>query len=95
MPIIPTTLLLAYAPISDDFRHLLYDVSDDEKKQLFSEAEREVLLASGAESSSYWGAEVSFGRRTMDWRNVLDVFGDGSLDMSSRLGEAFVRCVRD
>ena len=82
-------------PISDDFRHLLYDASDDEKKQLFSEAERDVLLASGAESSSYWGAEVSLGRRTMDWRNVLDVFGDGSLDMSSRLGEAFVRCVRD
>ena len=83
-------------PMVDDFNHLLYFASDFEKKQLFSEPERDAVFAAGGDSTSYWDAFISLSRSTYDWRSALDVFSDGSLDISLKeSGRAFVRCVRD
>jgi len=83
-------------PIVEDFSHLINSASDFEKKQLFSEPERDAVFAAGGDSTSYWSAFISLSRRTCEWRSALNVFSDGSLSVSLKEpGRAFVRCVRD
>ena len=85
-----------HVPMVEDFSHLINSASDDEKKLLFSEAERDIILATGVDSTSYWSTYISLSRRTCEWRYALNVFSDGSLSVSLKEpGRAFVRCVRD
>ena len=88
-------------PILDDFKHLVNSASEEEKKQLFSEPERDISLAAGAEKICYWSAEIS---AAYQWRFSLDVYSDGSIggwpqttSMITRWGNEafFVRCVRN
>ena len=89
-------------PILDDLRHLVNSASEEEKKQLFSEPERDISLAAGAEKTCYWSAEIS---AAYQWRFSLEVYSDGSMNWPnwsrntalSRPDDAafFVRCVRN
>ena len=81
---------------------MVNSASEEEKKQLFSEPERDISLAAGAEKSCYWSAEIS---AVYQWRFSLEVYSDGSMNWPnwsrntalSRPDDAafFVRCVRN
>ncbi len=80
-------------PVFEHLIHLDDAASKNDIKQLFSEAERNIILASGANSTSYWTADVSY----TGYRLALFVNSDGYFywSMKEKGNVFFVRCVRD
>jgi len=84
-------------PVFEDYEHLEKNASENDIKQLFSEAERNIILASGVDSTSYWLGDVSVSQRYGERRRALDVYRSGRfyVDVKKRGDAVFVRCVRD
>ena len=85
-------------PTRGDFYYLLNHASEDDKKQLFSEAERDFILTDGSEFVPYWVADMS--GPGMHWggcRYWMTVDVDYSIDVSCSESpqKAFIRCIRD
>ncbi len=81
-------------PTSGDFGYLLNHASEDDKKQLFSDAERDFIFADGGEVVPYWVSNISGSGRCRYWAKVGVDYSIKVSCSSDAPRKAFVRCIR-